>query len=179
MNFTQIEENLKTLIASDKEEFIYDFLRAYGLPKASITRLKQGTYNVSKNEHEVLWKKRVHFRVEYNEDLHEKITELSEDITHEQRFVIVTDFKALLARDTQTKENLDILLKDLPKHYAFFLPWAGMEKTAHQNENPADIKAAERMARLFDEIKKDNPDDSPEFNHDLNVFLSSVKLSML
>jgi hypothetical protein len=32
-----------------------------------------------------------------------------------------------------------------------------MEKAQHRNENPADVKAAERMARLFDEIKKDNP----------------------
>lgn len=175
MNFTQIEENLKSLIAKlDREEFIYEFLKAYGLPKASITRLQQGTYNLAKDENEVLWKKRVHYRIEEEEDLHEKITELSKEIVHEQRFVIVTDFETLLARDTETKENLDILLKDLPKHYAFFLPWAGMEKTAHQNENPADIKAAEKMAKLFDEIKKDNPDDSPQFTHDLNVFLSRL-----
>jgi hypothetical protein len=46
-----------------------------------------------------------------------------------------------------------------------------MEKTQYQNENPADVKAAEKMAKLFDEIKKDNPDDSPEFVHGLNVFL--------
>jgi len=54
------------------------------------------------------------------------------------------------------------------------LPWVGMEKAQHQNENPADVKAAEKMAKLFDEIKKDNPDDSPEFIHGLNVFLSRL-----
>ncbi len=49
-----------------------------------------------------------------------------------------------------------------------------MEKATHANENPADVKAAEKMAKLFDEIKKDNPDDSPEFIHGLNVFLSRL-----
>lgn len=49
-----------------------------------------------------------------------------------------------------------------------------MEKAQHQDENPADVKAAEKMAKLFDLIKKDNPDDSPEFVHGLNVFLSRL-----
>jgi hypothetical protein len=70
--------------------------------------------------------------------------------------------------------TLDISLKDLPKNYDFFLPWAGMEKAQLQNENPADIKAAVKMAKLFDEIKTDNEDDSPEFLHSLNIFLSRL-----
>lgn len=86
----------------------------------------------------------------------------------------VTDYKLLLAIDTKTDDKLDIELKDLPKHYDFFLPWVGMEKATHANENPADVKAAEKMAKLFDEIKKDNPDDSREFIHGLNVFLSRL-----
>jgi len=80
----------------------------------------------------------------------------------------------LHAVDTKTNDKLDIALKDLPKHYDFFLPWAGMEKAQHANENPADVKAAEKMAKLFDEIKKNNADDSPEFIHGLNVFLSRL-----
>lgn len=49
-----------------------------------------------------------------------------------------------------------------------------MEKAQHKDENPADLKAAEKMAKLFDLIKKENPDDSPEFIHGLNVFLSHL-----
>jgi type I restriction-modification system DNA methylase subunit len=79
-----------------------------------------------------------------------------------------------LAVDTKTDDKLDCDLTDLPKHYDFFLPWAGMEKAQHANENPADVKAAEKMAKLFDVIKKDNPDDTPEFIHGLNVFLSRL-----
>ncbi|WP_395060745.1 DNA methyltransferase, partial [Flavobacterium sp.] len=51
---------------------------------------------------------------------------------------------------------------------------AGMEKASHRKETEADVKAAEKMAKLFDEIKKDNPDNSPEFIHGLNVFLSRL-----
>ncbi|WP_342305901.1 DNA methyltransferase [Methanolobus sp. ZRKC5] len=172
MNISQIEDNLQKLIASLSEEtFIYDLLLTYDLPKASITRLKKGNLNLSKVDGEVSWKKKVFFKEVLDQDLHISISELVNDIKHDQRFVIVTDYKTLLAIDTKTQDKLDIELKDLPKHYDFFLPWAGMEKTQHQNENPADVKAAEKMAKLFDEIKKDNPDDSPEFIHGLNVFL--------
>ena len=175
MNIDQIEENLQRLTKEfDKEEFIYDLLRAYGLPKASITRLKKGSYDLSNKENVVAWKKRVYFKEEHEADLHNTLMDLSDKAKHDQRFVIVTDFETLLARDTKTKENLDIPVKDLPKHYDFFLPWAGMEKAEYQSENPADVKAAERMAKLFDEIKNDNPDDSPEFIHGLNVFLSRL-----
>ncbi|MDG6219532.1 MAG: N-6 DNA methylase, partial [Candidatus Thermoplasmatota archaeon] len=172
MNISQIEENLQKLKdCFSKETFIYDLLLAYGLPKTSITRLKNGARNLSKEEGEISWKKKVLFKEVFDQDLHIAISLLVDNVKHDERFVIVTDYNTLLAVDTKTQDKLDIELKDFPKHYDFFLPWAGMEKTQHQNENPADVKAAEKMAKLFDEIKKDNPDESPEFIHGLNVFL--------
>ena len=175
MNASEIEKKLLDLISNfNKETFIYKLLLVYNLPKATITRLQKGTANLSKNEGEVSLKKKLFFREEYKEDLHLTISKITKKIKHDQRFVIVTDYKTFLAMDTKTGAGLDIPLKDLPKNYDFFLPWAGMEKAAHQEENPADVKAAVKMARLFDEIKKDNPDDSPEFIHELNVFLSRL-----
>lgn len=175
MNVTQIENNLQELMASFSEQtFIYDLLLAYGLPKASITRLKKGNLNLSRVRDEVSWKKKVFFKKVSDQDLHFAISSLVNNINHDQRFIIVTDFKTLLAIDTKTQDKLDIELKYLPKYYDFFLPWAGMEKAQYQNENPADLKAAEKMAKLFDEIKKDNPDNSPDFIHGLNVFLCRI-----
>jgi type I restriction-modification system DNA methylase subunit len=175
MNITQIEKNLSKLIKNLNEEtFIYDLLLAYNLPKATISRLQNGTANLSKVNGEVSLKKKLFFKEVYDEDLHLSITNLSKEIRHNQRFLIVTDYKTLLARDTQMNVTLDIHIKDLPKNYDFFLPWAGMEKAQLQNENPADIKAAVKMAKLFDEINSDNEDDSPEFLHSLNIFLSRL-----
>lgn len=175
MNIAQIEQNLqKILLNFDQETFIYDFLLAFGLPKASITRLQKGNLNLSKTEGEISWKEKVFFKPVFNQDLHLVITEMQNQIKNKQRFLIATDFKILLAIDTKTTDSLDIDFTDLPKHFDFFLPWAGMEKASHKKETEADVKAAEKMARLFDEIKKDNPDNSPEFIHGLNVFLSRL-----
>ena len=175
MNINQIEENVSKLIKNFRTEtFIYDLLLAYNLPKATVTRLQKGAANLSSFKGEVSLKKKLFFKEVYNEDLHLSITNLSKDIKHNQRFVIVTDYKTLLAKDTKMNVTLDIHIKDLPKNYDFFLPWAGMEKAQLQSENPADIKAAVKMAKLFDEINSDNEDDSPEFKKSLNVFLSRV-----
>jgi hypothetical protein len=175
MNISQIESKLQKLIKRfNQEEFIYDFLLAYGSPKSAVTLLKKGNRNMSKNKGEVVWKKKMFFKEEFNEDIHVTILTINATLKHDERFVILTDYKTLLAVDTKTQDKLDIPLSELPKHYAFFLPLAGMEKAQHQDENPADIKAAVKMAKLFDEIKKDNPDESPEFIHGLNVFLSRL-----
>jgi len=175
MNVAQIEDKLKLLIYTlDKETFIYNLLESYYLPKASISRLQKGSLNLSKVPGEVSWKKKLFFKEELKNDLHLTISALKEELKHNQRFVIVTDYKTLLAIDTLTKDQLDIPISELPKYYDFFLPWAGMEKATHAAENPADVKAAEKMAKLFDEIKKDNPDTSAEFNHNLNTFFSRL-----
>jgi hypothetical protein len=175
MNVAQIENHLKLLVYTlDKETFIYNLLESYYLPKASISRLQKGSLNLSKVPGEVSWKKKLFFKEELKNDLHLTISALKDELKHNQRFVIVTDYKTLLAIDTLTKDQLDIPLTELPKYFDFFLPWAGMEKATHAAENPADVKAAEKMARLFDEIKKDNPDTSPEFVHSLNIFFSRL-----
>nr|WP_315214122.1 DNA methyltransferase [uncultured Flavobacterium sp.] len=175
MNIAQIENSLQILIQNyTKDTFIYELLLAYGLPKASITRLQKGNLNLSNIEGEISWKKKLFFKPVFNQDLHLAISEIKSTLKQDQRFVIVTDFKILLAIDTKTADSLDIDFTALPKHFDFFLPWAGMEKASHKKETEADVKAAERMAKLFDEIKKDNPDNSPEFIHGLNVFLSRL-----
>jgi hypothetical protein len=44
MNLAEIEQNVAELNVSQGFELIYDLLRAYGIPKASISRLRSGTY---------------------------------------------------------------------------------------------------------------------------------------
>lgn len=178
MNISQIQENLKKVLGDlNRDEFVYDLLKAYGKPKASISRLKNGTYNLSKISDEILWKKEVFFKHTSSSNLHSTIDELRKNdlvAKHKPRFLIVTDFDLFLAIDTKTQETLDIPLDSLDKSFDFFLPWANMEKAQHQNENPADVKAAEKMARLYDEILKDNPTENKDELHKLNVFLSRL-----
>ena len=65
MKSSEIKHNVQTLIDNfTKEEFVFDLLVAYGISKTSVTRLKKGDYNLSKVEGEVLYKKKIFFKVE-------------------------------------------------------------------------------------------------------------------
>jgi hypothetical protein len=178
MTITQIESNLQALLANFKPEtFIYDFLLAYGHPKASIARLQKGGRNLSKNEGEILWKKKLFFKVVTEGNIKDefevfKIPEYYKK--HEPRFLIITDFTILHAFDTKTAETLEIEINELANNFDFFLPLAGMEKHQAKIEQEADVKAAERMAKLYDEIQKDNSVATKDEVHNLNVFLSRL-----
>ena len=178
MNIAKIEENIQILVKNiSKKTFIYDLLMAYGLPKSAITRLKTGTYNLSKRSDEILWKKKLYFKEVIAGDLHDLIDEAKNSTVIEKqdpRFLIVTDWKTILAVDTKTATSLDIEITALNKNFDFFLPWAGLEKVSTHIENPADVKAAEKMAKLYDQIRIDNPKMDEKDVHSLNVFLSRL-----
>lgn len=178
LSIAEIEQNIQQIFTElDHDTFIYDFILSYGVPKATIASLKAGRTNLSKVEGEVLWKKKMFFRIELNADLHQVISELKETYSNSKaapRFVIVTDFKQWLAIDMITGDTLDCSFEDLKKHFDFFLPFAGIEKAQYLAENPADVKAAEKMAKLYDQINTDNEFESEEDIHQLNVFLSRL-----
>jgi hypothetical protein len=176
MNKTALAKKIRQLTANPvPDDFIFDLLLAYKLPKSSVTILKNGPRNMLAAGGGVTMKRKLFFLPLRPED--DPLTvrdEIRDSLTENQRFIVLTDYVRFYGYDTKLDEALDCDFTDLADHYDFFLPWAGIEKTRHYDENPADVKAAERMAKLFDVIKRENPDDSPAFVHDLNVFLSRV-----
>lgn len=188
MNIVQIEENIKQIINKiiqnelNQQDFIYELLLAYGHRSQSVWRVRSGERNLAEDkENSVFWKRQLYFKIARQQDLHVLIDEMRKEKrteTNKIRFLIVTDFKTILAIDTKTNDPLDVPFADLAKKFDFFLPWAGMEKAVYQGENPADVKAAEKLAKLFDEIKADNFDENDLNNkdnlHQLNIFLSRL-----
>jgi type II restriction/modification system DNA methylase subunit YeeA len=177
MTIIEIENNLNTLISNfNKETFIFDLLLAYGTPKSTIKRLVGSDHDKLASNGELIVRKKLFFKIA-NENLHSMIDELKtqKEVTkHSPRFIIVTDFETLLAYDTKTSDSLDTELLNIVNHYDFFLPLAGMEKANFQDENPADVKASLKMAKLYDELQKNNHFESKEDIHSLNVFLTRL-----
>jgi hypothetical protein len=181
MNIAEIEQNVKeVLLNSNQQTFLYDLLSAFGKPKAAINRLQTtgaSGYNLSKDPNSVLWKGNVHYVVAQHADLEQVVDELRQSpatAKHKPRFFLATDFDKLSAYDTKTDERLNIEFVALTSHFHFFLPWAGMEKSKGTSDSPADVKAAEKMAKLYDLILADNPSLFDKHAHALNVFLSRV-----
>lgn len=181
LNLKSVEERVKPLAnrTSYDREFIFELLAAYGRSAGNITRLRNGSLNIADDPATEVGQKNVVYFKSTTEDLYGVIDELRTSPTvvrYSCRFVIVTDFKDLLAVDTKTNETLAAPITDIDKHFTFFLPWAGMEKAQYVGEAHADVKAAERMAKLFDELVAINPGihGSPQARHALNVFFTRL-----
>ncbi len=180
-NLKAIETRVAQLAGLDSydREFIFDLLLAYGKPQGNVTRLRNGSLNVADDrETEVAQKNIVYFKASGSDplDLIDELKTSPAVVRYNTRFVIVTDFNELAAVDTKTGENLIIKIGDIDRHFTFFLPWAGIEKTQYVSEAHADIKAAERMGKLFDELVATNLGllDLPEGRHALNVFFTRL-----
>ena len=160
MTVGQIENNINALaLKISNDTFIFDLLLAFGFPNATIKRLQNSEHNQLLFLGELALRKHLLFKVSTADELYSTLETLSSDprvAKHSPRFIIVTDFNQLLALDTKTKDTLDIAIEGIAKHYDFFLPWAGMEKATYQDENPADVKASLKMAKLYDELQKNN-----------------------
>lgn len=180
MKSTEIKNNVQNLIDNfSKEEFVFDLLVAYGISKTSVTRLKKGDYNLSKVDGELLYKKKIFFKVEASDKLLSSIEDISKDeriLKQQPRFAILTDYKQVVAKDLKLGKNLDIKLIDLPNYHDFFLPLAGSEVYNSGNNNDADRNASYKMASLYDLLIDENPTiyNSKESIHNLNIFLSRL-----
>src|SRR5690606_33234760 len=128
MQSTEIKHNVQNLIDNfSKDEFVFDLLVAYGISKTSVTRLKKGDYNLSKGDGEILYKKKIFFKVEATDKLLSSIDAITKEeriLKHKPRFAVLTDHNQIVAKDLKTGRPLDIAIKDLPNYFDFFLPLA-------------------------------------------------------
>lgn len=165
-----IEDKIQQLleVGLDQASFIYEFLSFYDIPKATITRIRKEQSGEIKNK--------LYFKtVPTDKSVVAGVAEIEEGIKDKKsqpRYIIVTNFVDFAAKDTKTSDTLQIPFKDLPTYADFFLAWNGVEKVDYAKENPADIKAAERFTRLYDELKKINYfDDRSQEEKEFNLFL--------
>lgn len=175
-----LQDKLKAF-SDDKNnysEFIFNLLEIYSFPKTTILKLKK------EEDHSIIkLKNKLYFKeTTLEEDEHFAIDELSKNkdvLKLNPRFIIVTDYENFVAVDTRKgvddpARTLDIKISDLYKRYDFFLPWINIESYQVDKETLADIRAANKMAKLYDQILSDNPNFYSNDPKDLNLLLSRL-----
>lgn len=180
MNIAEIEMELSDLVDEefDRSEFVFKFIEIFNAPKATITKLRNGTNKQADLFGDVFWPRKLYYRPAESGQSAPTIDALKErDFKKNQipRFIVSTDGAELSALDTKADETLHCDFTHLNDHFDFFLPLAGIDKYEAIEENPADIKAAGRLSKLYDEIIRQNPDwHTPELRHALNQFMTRV-----
>lgn len=174
----EIEQNLSNLVQDVKpEDFIFDFLLAFGFPKASVSRLRKGDFNMSKVAGEILYKGKLFFKESQSGQMLFEIENLAKDeriLKQNPRFIMLTDFKNIVAKDLKTNASKDFPIAELPNFKSFFIPLTGAEIYKSTNDNKADREASYSLAKFYDIIIEDNPDLYENDSHSLNILLSRL-----
>jgi hypothetical protein len=180
MNIADIESQLRDLVDKPFEagEFPFAFLAAYNAAKSTVTKLRQGASNQSKAAGDILLKGKFFFRPAAIGQAAAVFESLATDALterHKPRFLLVSDGVEVLALDTKSEQKLDATFTKLNDNFDFFLPLAGIERYEGVAENPADIKATGRLAKLYDAILEANPDWLEHHGtHELNLFMTRM-----
>lgn len=160
------------------DSFVYQLMRTYGASKSTINLLKHGDLDQSKRDDQVADKNKLFFMTTSSDDLDTVFESLCNNelgYAGKQRLIIVTDFKRLLAKDTKLDTTIAIDIRKINKHAVFFEPLTpGKADERNKDIYQADVKAAEKMAKLYDQLLKDNEFSTTQQEHDLNIFFSRL-----
>lgn len=164
----------------DPENFFFDFLKVLKFSATTIKRLKMtdGNRNVAVLPGDFALAKQIYFHVAHmGEDLTAVLRDLVEDERLEKlkiRFFLTTDFDTVVAYDRRVDDWTSFAFTDLRENYEFFLPLTGLyEKPLAYSAHPADVRACEKMGKLYDVIRAQNHYEKDQL-HDLNVFLTRL-----
>ena len=178
ISYKEIEQKLKELkdYKCPASEIGYKLLSAFGMTNTSIERVRSGKMNLAQFDG-LLVKKLLAYRGVYTEQLTTVIEEMKIDqkiLKATPRIIAVSDGEVILAYDPREKESYENKVSKLWLDFQLFYPLAGVEKYRGITENPADVKAAEKMAKLYDEIRCFNEITSESDVRELNIFMTRL-----
>ncbi|MDD4403421.1 MAG: N-6 DNA methylase [Parabacteroides sp.] len=179
ISYKEIEEKLKKLKDQpvDAPAIGFALLKAFGMTDTSVERVRSGKMNLAHYNDGILVKKQLAFRSADRRQLPEILEEMKADAKIAKaspRILAVSDGEVVMAYDPKEDESYENKISKLWLDFQFFYPLAGVEKYKGVSENPADVKAAEKMAKLYDEIRRFNEIASGEEVHDLNIFMTRL-----
>lgn len=181
-NFSHIgaQEALESAtVTLNAENLPYELLKTFcGYGDASIERVKDGRDNKSRESGTILIKDKFVYRpYSPGSEPLDVITSLKDSAAitrHNPRLYITCDGTNIVAYDPKDDDIYEGTLETLWRDFEFFKPLAGIEKFRNYEEAEADVKSAELMAKIYDDICRYNDFRDKEISHYINVFMSRL-----
>lgn len=178
LTYKEIEDRLRVFRNEPfrKEDIGYLLLWAFGKPEREIERYKEGK-GVIKTFDGLLIKGLLCYKASTTLQFAGELDALKADAQVQKsapKIIAVSDGQTIRAYDTREKNTFEQQVSRLFCDFEFFYPLAGVERVEYTEESPADIKAAEKLAKLHDEIRAYNEFTSDSDLHDLNTFIARL-----
>ncbi|MEL7128583.1 MAG: DNA methyltransferase [Pseudomonadota bacterium] len=181
MNAVEIEQAISDLADRnyDAAEFPYAFLECFDNSAARSKKLRKGTSNKSDMDG-VLQSGSIHIKTCAPGEVPATLTALKDSKAtqtkrNKVRFVMAADGQQIEAEDLVTGDVIACTYADLPNHFVFFWPLAGLSKTKQLSESEFDVRATLRLNKLYVTLRSDNPEwGTAERRHDMNHFMARL-----
>lgn len=180
MNAVEIESAISDLALEpfDAAEFPFTFLAAFGNKETALKRLRAGNNNTSDVPGGVLLRSNIHIATCEPGTVGDTLKALRASpatTKAKAKFILATDGQTLEAEELVTGETITCDYPDLPNHFGFLLPLAGISTIKEIKDNPIDVRATSRLNKLYVELLNENPDwAKAERRHDMNHFMSRL-----
>jgi len=180
MNAVEIESAISDLALEpfDAAEFPFVFLAAFGNKETALKRLRVGNNNASDVPGGVLLRSNIHIAVCESGNVGEMLKALRASpatTKAKAKFILATDGQTLEAEELITGETITCDYPDLPNHFGFLLPLAGISTIKEIKDNPIDVRATSRLNKLYVELLNENPDwAKAERRADMNHFMARL-----
>lgn len=178
LGYKDIESRLAALKTREVKpaDVGYEILMAFGKSEKDVSRYREGK-GVLRTFNGLLIKGLFCFCDTETVRLTERLEQLKNDEQVSKaapKIIAVSDGKTVLAYDTRENDTYEQQLKKMHSDFSFFYPLMNVERIHNTEENPADVKAAEKLAKLHDEIRAYNEYNSDDDLHDLNIFITRL-----
>lgn len=179
LSYQDIESALTVFKEKDvvAGEVGYEILKAFGKGEADIRRYRDGKGVLARYDGLLIKGLFGYKSVSTTTSLTATLEEMKQDpqvVKAAPKIVAVSDGETILAYDMRERESYENPLNRLYCDFAFFYPLCGVERFTNIDESPADVKAAEKLAKLHDELRAYNEFSSKSELHDLNIFIARL-----
>ena len=188
MNAVEIESAISELALQpfDAAEFPFAFLAAFGNKDTTLKRLRAGNNNTSDIPGGVLLRNHIHIAVcaaDGGDSVGDTLTALRASpatAKAKAKFILATDGQTLQAQEMVSAglaggEAIACDYADLPDHFGFLLPLAGISTIQEIKDNPIDVRATGRLNKLYVELLTENPSwAQPERRADMNHLMARL-----
>ena len=188
MNAVEIEQAISDLAFApfDAAEFPFAFLAAFGNKDTTLKRLRAGNNNTSDIAGGVLLRNHIHIAVcaaDGRDSVGDTLSALRASpatAKAKAKFILATDGQTLQAQELVSAglaggETIACDYADLPNHFGFLLPLAGISTIQEIKDNPIDVRATGRLNKLYVELLTENPSwAKPERRADMNHFMARL-----
>jgi len=166
-----------------KDSIGLDLLRVFcGYGDATINRIIDGKGNDAKDGKTILIKKLLAYRPVESSICDDKnpygiLDEMMSDNSiakKEPRLYVASDGHRIIGYDPKENDIYDNEISLLWKDFEFFKPLAGIEKFRNVEEAEADVKSAEMMAKIYDDIRRYNDITDEETIKNINIFMTRL-----